>query len=90
MTFKEKYASCILKYALKHNLNFKTYTETSEGTSGARIYLTNNWGVPDIFVIAELFLIHDKIYYKTSKEKESRGLIKCLKEKFPDKIKRLT
>ncbi len=84
-----KYASSILEYSMKHKMNFRIYRESLEGRRMSRINLTNDWGVPNTLIIAELFLINDKVYYKTNKETESKGLIKCLKEKFPDKVKRM-
>lgn len=82
------HASSILKYALNNNLNLRTFTETSNGQKQFRIWIFNNCGVPDTFLIADFLLSHGKIYY-SRKENECEGIIKHLKNKFIGKVKRL-
>jgi len=85
---QEVYASSILKYALNNNLNLRTFTETSNGQKQFRIWIFNNYGVPNTFLIADFLLSHGRIYY-SKKENECDWIIKHLKKKFTGKVKRM-
>ena len=78
------YASSILKYTLNNNLNLRTFTETSNGQKQLRIWIFNNYGVPNTFLIADFLLSHGKIYY-SKKENECGGLLNTLKINLSEK-----